>query len=271
MNGIDRCNLYPFSIDGEGRRYAVFSFMYDGRPLDEISCIITLRAAGNMMPDMAYKKLFAELGIADKKFFHCAQTHSRTVEAVTKDETGLPRSADGLTTIGGDTGLFVSVADCLPVFLFDTVSGAFSVLHSGWKGTGIAENALGLMAKTYQTEPENVAAVLGPCIRSCCYDVDEGRAALYEQEFGGGKKNGGAFPLGPVTRKKEKGGKVKWYIDMQAANAALLVKNGVRNIAYCTNCTFTDENFGSFRRQGAQDYTKMMAIAVNLSNRSKYV
>jgi YfiH family protein len=239
--------------------------MYDDRPLNEISCIVTLQAAGNMMRDAAYEKFFQELGLADKKLFHCVQTHSRVVEALTEDDAGLSRNADGLVAKGRDIGLFVSVADCLPVYLLDTSGGAFSVLHSGWKGTGIAENALKLMAKSYQTEPENVAAVLGPCIRSCCYNVDRERAALYEREFGGDPKDGGAFPLGPVVQKRESGGEIKWYIDMQAANAALLVKNGVRNIAYCTNCTFTDENLGSFRRQGADNYTKMIALAVNVS------
>ena len=265
MNSIDSCNLYPFSISAGERRYAAFSFMYDDRPITEISCMVTLRAAGNMIADAAYEKFFAELSLTGKKFFHCAQTHSRIVEAVKEDEACLPRKADGLVAKGRDIGLFVSVADCLPVFLFDTSCGAFSVLHSGWKGTGIAENALKLMAKTYKTEPKNVAAVLGPCIRSCCYNVDEDRAALYEREFGGGKKDGGAFPLGPIMQKREAGGQKKWYIDMQAANAALLFKNGVRNIAYCTNCTFTDENLGSFRRQGAENYTKMIALAVNVS------
>ncbi|MDR0683788.1 MAG: polyphenol oxidase family protein [Spirochaetaceae bacterium] len=265
INRIESCNLYPFGISGDGRRYAVFSFMYDGRPITEISCMVTLRAAGNLMVDAAYEKFFAEVMPAGKKFFHCEQTHSRVVEAVARDDARLPRKADGLAANDRDIGLFVSVADCLPVFLFDTSCGAFSVLHSGWKGTGIVENALKLMEKTYQTEPKNVAAVLGPCIRSCCYNVDGERAALYEREFGGVKKDGGAFPLGPVAQKRVSGGQTKWYIDMQAANAALLVKNGVRNIAYCTNCTFTDENLGSFRRQGAENYTKMIALAVNVS------
>jgi YfiH family protein len=265
MNSINSCNLYQFSISGARRRYAVFPFMYDDRPLDEISCMVTLLAAGNMMQDAAYEKFFEELRLTGKKFFHCAQTHSRIVEAITKDDACLTRKADGLVAKGRDIGLFVSVADCLPVYLFDTSSGAFSVLHSGWKGTGIVENALKLMAKTYQTEPKNVAAVLGPCIRSCCYNVERERGVLYERVFGGAKKDGGAFPLGPVVQKRKSGGETKWYIDMQAANAALLVKNGVRNIAYCTNCTFTDENLGSFRRQGADNYTKMIALAVNIS------
>jgi copper oxidase (laccase) domain-containing protein len=121
------------------------------------------------------------------------------------------------------------------------------------------------MAKLYQTKPENVAAVLGPCIQPCCYDVDGERAALYEKEFGGGETDGAEFPLGPVVKKSND----KFYINMQGANAALLLKNGVRNIAYCTNCTFTDENFGSFRREGT-GYTKMTALAVNLPNWRNY-
>ncbi|MDR2097208.1 MAG: polyphenol oxidase family protein [Spirochaetaceae bacterium] len=265
MNKTEDCNLYPFSIDGAGKKYAVFPFIFDGKTLDEISCVITLRAAGSM--HIMYEKFFEELGIAGKKIFHCAQKHSREVMPVTKDDDDTPRAGDGLTAKGSDIGLFVSVSDCLPVFLFDTACGAFAVLHSGWKGTGIAENALRLMSKLYQTRPENIAAVLGPCIRSCCYDVEAERAALYGTEFGGGEKDGAAFPLGPAVRNNNG----KWYIDMQAANAALLVKNGVRNIAYCTNCTFTDENFGSFRREGAANYTKMMALAVDLPKRSNYV
>jgi YfiH family protein len=267
MHGTAGCNLYPFKIDGTGKKYAVFPFIFDGKPLDEISCIITLRAAGNLHINMMYKKFFAELGIAGKKFFHCEQTHSRDVGTVTKDDAETPRNGDGLAAKGGGIGLFVSVADCLPVFLFDSVNAAFAVIHSGWKGTGIAENALHLMTDVYQTKPEDVAAVFGPCIRSCCYDVDKDRAMQYEREFGGGKEYGAAFPLGPAVKKRN----ARWYIDLQAANAALLVKNGVRNIAYCTNCTFTDENFGSFRREGAQDYTKMMALAVDLNKRSNHV
>jgi YfiH family protein len=270
MNNTGNCNLYPFEIEDDGRQYASFSFMHEGSPIDDISCIVSLRAAGDMRFDAVCEKFIVGLGAADKKIFHCVQRHTRNVVPVTKNDACLINNADGLIANSPDIGLFVTVADCLPVFLFDTLSGAFSVLHSGWKGTGIAENAVKLMVKIYQSNPEIIAAVLGPCIRSCCYNVDEERAVLYQKEFGGKEKdapafllNAGTFPLGPVVQKKETRDDIKWYIDMQAANAALLVKNGVRNIAYCKNCTFTGENFGSFRRQGAQDFTKMMALAVN--------
>jgi YfiH family protein len=256
-------NLYPFRIDGGGKQEAVFPFIYDGGQFNDISCVITLMPAGNMGIDTVYKQFLSEFAGADKKVFHCAQRHSRDVASVDRNDIDLIRGADGLATKSRDIGLFVTVADCLPIFLVDVVNGAFSVLHSGWKGTGIVENALRLMNNIYQSKPENIAAVLGPCIRSCCYDVDEERAMLYEKEFGGDEKNTKKFPLGYVVRKREIDNRKKWYIDMQAANAALLVKNGVRNIAYCENCVFTDENFGSFRRQGPKDFTKMMALAIS--------
>jgi YfiH family protein len=269
MNNGDSCNLYPFRIAG-GENYSVFPFVYDGKPLDQVSCVITLRGAGDMRYDAARKRVFAGLGAADKKIFYGDQTHSRNVAAVTKNASVPLADTDGLVTADFDAGLFVTVADCLPVFLYDAAGGAFAALHSGWKGTGIAENALRLMATLYGTRPENIAAVLGPCIRASSYDVDAERAALYEKEFGGAEdgagKNEGAFPLGPVVKKKEAADGTKHYIDMQAANAALLVKNAVRNIAYCTDCTFTDDRFGSYRRQGPQNFTKMMALAVRLDN-----
>ncbi|MDR1363037.1 MAG: polyphenol oxidase family protein, partial [Spirochaetaceae bacterium] len=247
---------------GNGKS-ADFPFIYEGKALNDISCIISLRAAGNMGFDAVREKFLFEFGAADKKIFHCVQRHTRRVASVAKNDSCLIHDVDGLAANDSGIGLFVTIADCLPVFLFDTVSGAFSVLHSGWKGTGIAENAVKLLKEIYQSKPENIAAILGPCIHSCCYNVDEERALLYEKEFGGDEKNAADFPLGAVVKKKEINNYINWYIDMQAANAALLVKNGVRNIAYCLNCTFTDENFGSFRRQGADDFTKMMALAIS--------
>jgi copper oxidase (laccase) domain-containing protein len=144
------------------------------------------------------------------------------------------------------------VADCLPVFLYDTDTGAFALLHSGWKGTGIVLAALSMMAERWGTRPSAVAALLGPCIRPCCYQVDEERAAAFEAEFGG---SGGDYPLGPVVRRS--GGRPA--LDLQAANARLLAGAGARNLSYCVDCTFTDQRLGSFRREG-QTYTRMLAV-----------
>jgi copper oxidase (laccase) domain-containing protein len=145
------------------------------------------------------------------------------------------------------------VADSLPVFLLDKEKGYWAALHSGWKGTGIVLKALEIM-KNAGTATEAIAAVLGPCIQSCCYCVDEERAKQFETKFGRPLPDD---PMGPVTRRDES----HWYINLQAANARLLSAAGVRHISYCTDCTFTDPGLGSFRREGGQSYTRMIAMA----------
>jgi copper oxidase (laccase) domain-containing protein len=101
--------------------------------------------------------------------------------------------------------------------------------------------------------------VLGPCIQHCCYRVDEERARSFEAEFGG--SDAGEFPLGPViSERPDLPGGPGFSLNLQAANARLLANAGVRNIAACRNCTFTDTRLGSFRREGADSYTRMLAL-----------
>jgi YfiH family protein len=165
------------------------------------------------------------------------------------------QEGDGMVSFSPDAILAVTVADCLPVFLLDIQNGFLAVLHSGWKGTGIVLNALKILQEA-GSSPLAIAAVLGPCIQSCCYRVDEERAKQFDAEFGGTIEG----PLGPVTRCDKTG----WYIGLQAANARLLTAAGVRHIAYCTDCTFTNTQLGSFRREGhlgLTPFTRMLALA----------
>ncbi|MDR0785774.1 MAG: polyphenol oxidase family protein [Treponema sp.] len=178
----------------------------------------------------------------DKKLYACRQTHSQNVAMVDEGSPPVFEDVDGLVTLQKEgVILSITVADCLPIFLFDVESGAFGVVHSGWKGTGIVLEALRLMG----ARPEAVAAVLGPCICGRCYHVDEERRRVFEEKFGGGK-----YPLGTVVSGD--------CLDLKAANARLLAESGVKNLAYCENCTFTDGRLGSFRREG-KNFTRMFA------------
>ncbi|MDR0322720.1 MAG: polyphenol oxidase family protein [Treponema sp.] len=188
--------------------------------------------------------------------------HSR--EVLTVDRNNPPTvSADGMVCGDQDIALCVTVADCLPVFLLDTESGMFGLVHSGWKGTGIVLQALERMRKIGGTRVEAVAAILGPCIGSCCYRVDAQRAFAFEKEFGV-VASAATFEsmqenAPPVTRREQCPDGPVWYLDLKAANVRLLADAGVRNIAVCGDCTFTDTRLGSFRREG-QDFTHMAAM-----------
>jgi YfiH family protein len=201
--------------------------------------------------------LYESLGLAPEQVYAATQVHSREVLLIDRECPNTRPEADGMISRDAALWLSVTVADCLPVYLYDTESGGFGMLHSGWKGTGIVMTALRLMAEHWSTQAQRVAAVLGPCIRSCCYQVDAERAQAFEAEFGG---SGGTYPLGPVVRQVPGADRDSWYIDLQAANARLLVQAGVRNIAVCGDCTFTDERLGSFRREGPSSYTLMAAL-----------
>ncbi len=255
--------VHFFTLDvPSSRGYARFPFVVDGLPLSGISCAISSRALGDMryLPDAENPnrtRFFQEIGLEASRVRSRVQTHTRDV-AVAGEDGGCP--GDGLVTDDPSLALAVTVADCLPVFLLDTERNAFALVHSGWKGTGIAAAALSLMAERWGTRAEAVAAILGPCIRSCCYGVDEGRAAVFQAEFGeAGGRGSAAFPLGPVVSRE--GGRV--FLDLQAANARLLAAAGVRDLAVCEDCTFTDERLGSFRREGDR-YTRMAAVVGRL-------
>jgi YfiH family protein len=261
--------LYPFNLefvtDKSGNPYfASFPFLFDGTAVDGISCGISSRFAGDMTAqNPARTALFAALNLDPSLVFGLTQIHSR--EVLTVDRKNPPSvPADGMVCSDRSISLCVTVADCLPVFLLDTESGMFGLVHSGWKGTGIVLQALGRMREIGGTRAGAVAAVLGPCIGSCCYRVDGQRAMAFEKEFGAIASAVTFEPEGPppVTRREQGPDGLNWYLDLKAANIRLLAGAGVRNIAVCGDCTFTDTRLGSFRREGP-DFTHMAAMVIS--------
>jgi hypothetical protein len=153
--------------------------------------------------------------------------------------------ADGILLDDPDLAATVTVADCMPIWILDRGSGAFGLLHSGWRGTGILETALRFLVERRRAKPASIAAILGPAIGSCCYAVSEERAAEFAAEFG----------EETVARR---GGSP--YLDLRAANLALAERCGVGHLLSIEACTSCDERLGSFRRQGASSFTRMLAV-----------
>jgi hypothetical protein len=213
---------------------------------------ISLAAAGDMaLPrdrSLPWRTRYLKgRGIRKERLYGLRQVHSRRVQLIerqTADETARIE-ADGLLTDRPDAVLSVTVADCLPIFLADRRTGVFGVVHSGWKGTGIVGDALGVMAFRFGSLPAEVAAVIGPGIGVCCYSVPEDRAALFASEYG----------AGAVARDADGAPR----LDLRAANIEILRRAGVQEITVVTDCTCCSSNLGSFRRQGAADFTLMLA------------
>lgn len=167
--------LYPFSLSDVYDDVFFFPFFFDGKPLSGISCLLSARSAGSMGVQETERRhtFLKKNGTNPAKTYACSQTHSRKVAVIDENcSSEFLSDADGLVT-GADRDasdihvyLSVTVADCLPAYVFDTETGAFGIVHSGWKGTGIVLNALNGME--VETHPETVCVVLGPCICGDC-------------------------------------------------------------------------------------------------------
>ena len=172
------------------------------------------------------------------------QVHGSRVEKVTvahtgrgakSADTGLP-DTDALVTGARDLCMAILVADCLPIFLVDVKAPCAGLVHAGWKSTrlGVCGQAVGRMRDDLNSSPVDIHALLGPCIRQCCYRVDE--------EFRA------AFPLSVSEREGA------LYMDLAGENRRQLTEAGLKpeNIfdsGLCTCCP--DQEFFSYRRQGA--------------------
>lgn len=115
------------------------------------------------------------------RWWRAGQVHGDGIAVVpAAEETmagdGLPvvPEVDGLVTAAPGEVLGIYVADCGAVWLADRGTGAVGLLHSGKKGTelGILTRAVGKMREAFGTDPGDLVAVLGPCIRPPHYEVD---------------------------------------------------------------------------------------------------
>ena len=81
--------------------------------------------------------------------------------------------ADVLVSDAPHVAIAVRAADCVPLLMADRVTGAVAAVHAGWRGTSarVCVAALTAMQSEFSTHPKNIVAVIGPCIRPCCYQV----------------------------------------------------------------------------------------------------
>jgi YfiH family protein len=212
---------------------------------------ISLARAGDMSRRRAgpeRSRLFERLEVDEDRVFALTQVHSRRVLVLdgqaARELSGM--AADGIVTARRDAMLTVTVADCLPIFLVDRATDAFGLVHSGWKGTGIVCAALEAMAAAFGTDPRDVSVTIGPGIGPCCYRVQQQRALSFAGEFGTSAVVHGADGIP--------------RLDLRAANVTLLQAAGVREVAVVEDCTCCTPFLSSFRRQGADAFTLMLAF-----------
>ncbi len=215
-----------------------------------VQVVLSLKDAGDMSdPDGEAREAFCRnAGVDRDRLYSVSQVHSRRILSVDgRDHPSGFRSmeADGLITSNRSAALAVTVADCVPVFLFNPRLGLFGAFHSGWKGTGIILDAIEEMRRLWNSEPGETEAFIGPAVGPCCYLVDRTRADIFEERFGAEE----------VVRGSEGA-----HLNLAGTNERLLDKAGVPSIIVDRTCTCCDTRFGSYRRQGADTFDRMLAL-----------
>lgn len=135
---------------------------------------------------------------------------------------------DGLWSDEPGQAMLLLTADCLPIALarLDGDRPALAVLHAGWRGLlgGIVPAGVAALRGRL------VAAVVGPSIGPCCYEVGEDVAAPMRAAFGAGLLRRGRLDL--------------WTAAERALRVAGIVR--VDRLDVCTACD--EERFFSHRR-----------------------
>lgn len=122
-----------------------------------------------------HRKVLEGMGLCWGKTVRAEQVHGNVVTNVGSSDSGsVIKGADGLITNVLDVVLGIYVADCGVAYLVDKKNKAIGLVHSGKKGTqgDILGSTIEKMQQDFDTCPEDLVIVLGPCIRPPHYEID---------------------------------------------------------------------------------------------------
>jgi polyphenol oxidase len=170
------------------------------------------------------RRLCAAVGVDSERLAMNRQVHAAQVNRAEAGERGKP--GDGLWTDEPGVPMLKVTADCLPIVLARTNgSPGLALLHAGRLGLleGIVEAGVAALGG-------RLAAVVGPGIGPCCYEIGDEIADEYRARFGAKALNGRNLDL--------------WTLSERVLRDA-----GVESVERLDLCTACDpEQFFSHRR-----------------------
>ncbi len=173
--------------------------------------------------NLPFGKFYTYSSPPEFKFYEVEQVHG--IEIVLPNE-GLCKADGMIVDRGNDATLAIRTADCMPVVLIGEKQMA--LVHIGWKGLagGIIDNE-----KLLKMKPNY--AFIGPCISALNYEVS-----------GSFKKN---FPGSSSFLNIND----KLFFDLETQLRSMLYSSYGEIVIESANiCTYDDERFFSYRRNG---------------------
>ncbi|MGK9367968.1 peptidoglycan editing factor PgeF [Melioribacter sp. Ez-97] len=177
---------------------------------------------------------FGCLGIASENVAYQKQIHSDIIKVV--DKGGFVGESDAMITTQPGIAIAISVADCIPVFLYDKKKKIIAGIHSGWRGTkaNILGKTLDYLLHNFDVNPDSLFVYLGPSISRDNYEVGQEVASQFDDKYF--LKNDG-----------------KYYLDLKGVCVDVLLNYGIpeSNVEIYEGCTFKEKDLlHSYRRDG---------------------
>lgn len=191
------------------------------------------------------QRFFRGIGTDTFGFASSHQVHG--TEVLNTDEAGQFNGYDALITNRPGLLIGVTVADCVPILIYDSEHRAVAAIHAGWRGTagGIVTKVLTAMHQQFGTLGAQCYAYVGTCIDETIFEVGEEVAEQFAPTF---------VRVNPQSQKR--------YVNLKAANVSLLNGSGIlpAQIEVSSFSTvLNNSDYFSYRAEGGQT-GRMLAV-----------
>jgi hypothetical protein len=192
------------------------------------------------------QSFFKRQNLDKRKIIGAGLVHGNRVVIIdNKTEQTMINDCDALITADKNCLLTVTVADCLPIYFYDSKKRVVALAHAGWKGVlnGIAKETALSLINNFNCNPADIKILIGPHIQKCHFEVKDDVASQFTPKY--------------II---ETGGKE--YINLAAAVKDQLSKIGLLadNILIGSDCTFClEDKYFSFRRKRDKIVKAMIA------------
>jgi YfiH family protein len=204
---------------------------------------------------------FGLRGHAELTDLRCPRQVHGVAVATAQQCAGQSTAPEADAVVSEEIGVRIAVvtADCLPILLAGDRGRVVGAVHAGWRGlaSGVISACLAALRERLG-KSERVAAVVGPHIGKCCYEVDGPVLDAFEERFS---------EILPRALRQTRPGHARLDLGLLAREA--LRAEGVESdwIGFLEgDCTACDaERFHSYRRDGSEAGRLVHFIAAGTS------
>lgn len=149
--------------------------------LSGVTAVMSEREDGSMKlftgndENIAHReRFFQQVCTTTDKIVAAEIVHGATAQLVHKESQEYIPQVDALITKDTQVMLSVTIADCIPVFFYESEVKLIGIAHCGWRGivAGIINNTVMKLLEA-GAKVENLHVALGPGINQCHFEIGD--------------------------------------------------------------------------------------------------